>query len=570
MTAEQEDSEQIPSDQPLDDAPKKMARRHDLDSLRAVAMLLGIVLHGSLAYFFMPIWPVQDSHQNNDLFGGLFLGLHGFRMPLFFLISGFFTAMLWRYRGMESLVQHRFKRIFLPLSIGVLTIVPLMNFVSAYVSDKAPAGLGINTPGEQFETESPIVVRPVSIGITKPKQDIFASSFTGDLDGVIANLSAGVDVDAKDKDKKSTPLQIAAFARQKHIVEFLIKKNADLYYRNIDGVTALDIAYLVGALDIAEILQAAMEKSPPPVSPDSVPPEFQEFMLPNKAAVDSDGIASTYWAWLNSPNWKTSNAFDAFNFFHTPVFHHLWFLWFLCWLVVAFIFYGKAVESLKMKQLPNWLVVSPLRYLLLIPLTMIAQHFMTIPIFGPDTSAGLIPYPHMLLYYGIFFFFGAIYFDVNDDTGKISMLWPIELVIGIALFFCGVEAATGDYTTFETLVSPDYYGLLNNFIQVSYAWVMTFGFMGLFRVLFSGESKVMRYVSDSSYWLYLMHLPLILFFQHAITEVNLPATIKLTIACTVTSGLLLLTYEYSVRYTPIGTLLNGKKVRSPKNKANPG
>ena len=569
MATEQKETELNPSDQPLNNVPKKMARRHDLDSLRAVAMLLGIVLHGSLAYFFMPIWPVQDSHQNNELFGGLFLGLHGFRMPLFFLISGFFTAMLWRYRGMESLVQHRFKRIFLPLIIGVLTIVPLMNFVSAYVSDKAPPPFGFNTPGKHFETESPIVVRPVSIAVTKPKQDIFASSFIGDLDGVIANLSAGVDINAKDKDRKSTSLQIAAFAKQKHIVEFLIKKNADLYYRNLDGVTALEIAYIVGALDIAEILQAAMEKSPPE-SPESVSPEFQEFMLPNNAAVDSDSIASTYWAWLHSPSWKASNAFDAFNFIHTPVFHHLWFLWFLCWFVVAFIFYGKVAESLKLKQFPNWLVVSPLRYLLLIPLTMFAQQFMMMPVFGPDTSAGLIPFPHMLLYYGIFFFFGAIYFDVKDDTGKISMLWPIELVIGIVLYFCGVEAATGDFRTFESFVSPEYYGILNNFIQVSYAWVMTFGFMGLFRVLFSGESKVMRYISDSSYWLYLMHLPLILFFQHSIREVDLPATIKLIIACTVTSGLLLLTYEYSVRYTPIGTLLNGKKVRSPNNKANPG
>ena len=35
-------------------------RRHDLDALRAGAMLLGIVLHGALAYTGIPIWPTVD------------------------------------------------------------------------------------------------------------------------------------------------------------------------------------------------------------------------------------------------------------------------------------------------------------------------------------------------------------------------------------------------------------------------------------------------------------------------------------------------------------------------------
>jgi peptidoglycan/LPS O-acetylase OafA/YrhL len=82
-------------------------RRHDLDALRAIAMLLGIVLHAALS--FAPIaWTVQDSRQS-DFYYVLFACIHGFRMPLFFMLSGFFTAMLWRKRGLASLVKHRFK-----------------------------------------------------------------------------------------------------------------------------------------------------------------------------------------------------------------------------------------------------------------------------------------------------------------------------------------------------------------------------------------------------------------------------------------------------------------------------
>lgn len=553
------------SDTTPSNVPTRMARRHDLDSLRAVAMLLGIVLHGSLAYFIIPVWPVQDVNQHEG-FGGMFLMLHGFRMPLFFLISGFFTSMLWRYRGLESLVQHRFKRIFLPLAIGLLTIIPLMNFVTGFVTENTISPFGFNAPAtKSIEPESPITIQPVSLIDTKPQQDIFAAAYSGDLDSVIANLEAGVDVNAKDLVRKSTPLQIAAFTQQKHVVEFLIKKKADLFYRNLDGSTALEIAYFVGAEDIAGIIQAAMENSTPPETSESETIYHEDFLQTDNQLVDSDSLAASYKSWLNDPSWKTSNAPFAFDFMHTPVFHHLWFLWFLCWLVVAFIFYSKAAEALNLKQLPNWLIISPLRYLWLIPVTMFAQQFMIVPGFGPDTSTGLIPYPHMLLYYGIFFFFGALYFDMNDVSGKVSRFWQIELAVGMCLFFFGAESAFGDFNRFESIISPEYYELLSDLIQVTYAWTMTFALMGLFRVLFYGENKKMRYMSDSSYWLYLMHLPLIILFQYMLKDVGIPAVFKLILICVVSSGILLLTYEFCVRYTPIGTLLNGKKTRSTES-----
>ena len=66
-------------------ATGSIARRHDLDALRAFAMLLGIVLHGALA-FIPGAWAVTDASVEGDgtPFAWLTMAIHGFRMPVFF------------------------------------------------------------------------------------------------------------------------------------------------------------------------------------------------------------------------------------------------------------------------------------------------------------------------------------------------------------------------------------------------------------------------------------------------------------------------------------------------------
>jgi peptidoglycan/LPS O-acetylase OafA/YrhL len=98
-------------------------------------------------------------------------------------------------------------------------------------------------------------------------------------------------------------------------------------------------------------------------------------------------------------------------------------------------------------------------------------------------------------------------------------------------------------------------------LQVVYAWLMSFGLMGLFRNLCSQENRAMRYISDSSYWLYLAHLPLIIVAQAVMCSWQIPAFAKLILVCTLTSTLLLASYQLCVRYTAIGTLLNGPRKR---------
>lgn len=251
-----------------------------------------------------------------------------------------------------------------------------------------------------------------------------------------------------------------------------------------------------------------------------------------------------------------------FMFF--PLFGHLWFLWMLCWLVAAFALYAKATENLNWKP-PAWWATSRFCYAWLIPLTMILQSTMgrLIPTFGPDTSLGLLPMPPVLLYYAIFFFFGAIQFDCDDADARVGRRWRLTLPAALLLVFpLGYELTTGEWGLFGTaLLDSGWCRPLAVFLQVVYVWLMSFGLMGMFHEKFSRESKKMRYISDSSYWLYLAHLPVIIGIQAMMCGWQIPALVKFTLALSLTTALLLASYHLAVRYTGIGAMLNGPRER---------
>ena len=59
-----------------------------------------------------------------------------------------------------------------------------------------------------------------------------------------------------------------------------------------------------------------------------------------------------------------------------------------------------------------------------------------------------------------------------------------------------------------------------------FVWLMIFGLIGVFRKFFSGESLKIRFVSDSAYWLYIAHLPLIQVLQIWVSDWPVPSLTK--------------------------------------------
>ncbi len=544
-------------------------RRHDLDALRAIAMLLGIALHGALAYMPLPegAWPVQDSRQH-EAFGVFMAAVHGFRMPLFFLISGFFTAMLWRKRGLQALLEHRVKRILLPLLIGMFTFVPAVWIVSIAAGITAP-------PAPISKTESGSV-----------ESNLWTAAKHGNLEVITQLMTTGASLDQHDPATGSTPLTMAARHGQVETVELLIASGADVNMSNRDGSMPIHSAVLFGRADSVRVLidqgaDIAARDSKGNTAADLLDTDWITTSIVaeiNKVDIDRVKVESgrEEIAGILQPDSLSTKKgerarteeglgglFMLLMLF--PFFHHLWFLAFLCWLVAAFALYAWVMNRTAWTP-PKWLVVSPLRYAWLIPLTILPQSMMGLlyPTFGPDTSAGIMPMPHVLFYYAIFFFFGALYFDGNDHEGRVGRCWPLTIPISLLVVFpMGYDLTHGGFGFAGGWIDPAHQRAIAVTLQVVYVWLMTFGMMGLFRSLMSRESKTMRYVSDSSYWLYLAHLPLIIVAQAVVRSWEINSLAKFTIICVATSGLLLLSYQLFVRYTPIGTLLNGPR-RRPK------
>ena len=101
--------------------------------------------------------------------------------------------------------------------------------------------------------------------------------------------------------------------------------------------------------------------------------------------------------------------------------------------------------------------------------------------------------------------------------------------------------------------------LLSAVAQVGYAWAMTFGLIGAFYPLRSRERFWVRLASDASYWLYLVHLPVVIALQGVFTFADWPAAVEALLITLLTVLSTMVSYLLAVRYTPIGWLLNGRR-----------
>jgi hypothetical protein len=540
-------------------------------------MLLGIFLHASLAYVPGIPWPVQDT-QPAPWLGLLFLAILGFRMPLFFLVRGFFTAMLWQRRGPWAMLAQRYKRVFVPLLVGFCTLLPFFDWVSKHAPGAAAAGAPTVPAGPASPLTKVIrakdaagVAAAIAAGADATGVDaefriplITLAALVGDVDVTRALIDAGANPNALGGDGR-TPLHAAAFAGHLPIVELLLEADADPAKRGPDGGSPLDstkadagtTAFIAGLLRIELAPPNTLASDRDAIRALLASRTGESTAMPVLPPADFLTRArNAYRDWLLSPKFVVAMPLDPSpqSLLTGMTLNYLWFLMFLCWLAVGFAAVAALATRLGIPAPPSWLVTSPAALLWTVPLTLVPQVFMGLfaPGFGPDTSAGLLPQPHVLAYYAVFFGYGALLFLAehrsNNADESVGRRWLVPLLISIFICF-PVGLATIQFPAAGALP------------QVLYAWLMSFAAIGFFRWLVPAESRMWRYLSDSAYWLYLAHMPVVILLQQYSRGWPLSGTLKFFLVTTLATAILLVSYQLLVRHTPLGLLLNGPRPR---------
>ncbi len=238
-------------------------------------------------------------------------------------------------------------------------------------------------------------------------------------------------------------------------------------------------------------------------------------------------------------------------------------LWFLINLVFFYIVTALVYRLQKFHIIWQFIMLKPKTFLLCFPLLLIpALITQTIPHPAPER---IYPQLWSFGYFGVFFALGWQFFNSQNWLDSIKPYWIPMLVFGILfylfIFFNLPQSPTiVDAIKYSNQAPPLTINHVLGVTAEAYCaiyWVLLA--LLLARRSWNREQKWMRYIADSSYWVYIMHIPAIFFVQLQLTRVDWPIWIEYSISSFGVILVGILTYAVLVRETPIGWMLNGRR-----------
>ncbi len=222
---------------------------------------------------------------------------------------------------------------------------------------------------------------------------------------------------------------------------------------------------------------------------------------------------------------------------------HLWFLYYLCFMYVLLI----VLHQLKLFQF-GWLkgLLKPWVLMVIFPLLLVPV-FYSIPAPHPAPET-LRPLFWPFGFYGLFFLVGALLFKQQELIDQLSqyLYWLLAAGLGSYIYFAyRMPASDGN--------------LLMAFSESITAVSMTWVCLIAGKRWLNQPSKTFRYIADSSYWIYLIHMPVLFMIQYVLLDQDWNLWLELGLSILLTMVFGLLSYALFVRWSPIGWLLNGKR-----------
>lgn len=246
---------------------------------------------------------------------------------------------------------------------------------------------------------------------------------------------------------------------------------------------------------------------------------------------------------------------------------HLWFLYYLL------IFYAVSLAAIALLRGLHWnarlgsladafvrLLVNSHAVVVLMPIPVTIALYRSadwIPWTGiPSPILGLVPLPAAVVAFGSAFVLGWLLYRQHGLLQRWAHAWPVHAVLGLAANLVAIHLlGSGQLDAFTTDSERFVYILCYTFA----GWNLALAVAGFCLRHVNAPSRTWRYLADASYWMYLVHMPLIMLLQAAMLRWAAPWPVKYLLILVISSALLLLSYQYMVRYTFIGKWLNGKR-----------
>jgi glucans biosynthesis protein C len=175
----------------------------------------------------------------------------------------------------------------------------------------------------------------------------------------------------------------------------------------------------------------------------------------------------------------------------------------------------------------------------------------------PTPDQSLVTNLEAVVGFGTAFGFGWLLHRQVDLIRILERRWLLNLVLATGFIAANFGLANVPQPGPDAIRTAD---------AICYAlaiWTMTFAMIGTALRFLSGYSAARRYVADASYWLYLIHLPIVMALQVAVSSLDWPWPIKFATILLVAIPAMLVSYQLLVRYSVIGVVLNGRRIRKP-------
>jgi fucose 4-O-acetylase-like acetyltransferase len=534
--------------------PTPTPRYFGLDSVRSVAMLLGVLYHallfgGDMMSFFgggtttPSVWVMH--------------WIHSFRMPLFFLIAGFFSHLMVGKYGWTGYLLKRWWRLGIPFLVVLFALAGIKSLVPQPGFGGPPGGGRPGEGGPPPWMRGAGEGRPPSPDSTNPNSNpnglVPGSGPARPTGNPFAGGPQGGPSQGPGEMPPPPPGVVPPFLSR--------------FDTNTDGT--LDDAEWKKARE--EMGRGPRGPGGPGGGPDGGPrgpggpggpggrggPGFPGMGQGNPIAEKLFGSAA-----------------DRFRM------QHLWFLWYVivfasaaplaAWLLgrVASWIGTPAIDRLGHRLL-GW-GLGPL----ILAVASLAGLYLSAP--GPGQPPGGMAtifgiFPDVLLrydpdwpYFFTYFLFGWWLFRMRDSLGGLSRHWLPVLAVGFAAYvgstFLPRSMPFGPQPEFSP--ASRFGGYLLFAVAVSHMGV---GLMGFFQRYLDVPNRLSRYLADTAFWVYLVHQDLLTMLVLDWTRPwGLPAFASALAAVAITVAISLVAFEILVRRTPLTRLFGPPPMRKPK------